>query len=125
MFKYYNPHPQKKIVGDCAIRALSKALNKTWDEIYIDLAVEGFCMCDLPNADVVWGNYLVRHGFTRYLIPDDSFGAYTIGDFANDHPTGVYVVSVPGQHVVTIVDSVVYDSWDCQNEIPSYFYKKK
>lgn len=80
---------------------------------------------DLPNADIVWGKYLVEHGFCRHLISDDGFGDYTVGDFAEDNPNGVYVLSMPGQHVVTIVDSVIYDTWDSSNEVPSYFFSKK
>ena len=69
------------------------------------------------------GNILLNTGFAD--ISDDGFGDYTVGDFAEDNPNGVYVLSMPGQHVVTIVDSVIYDTWDSSNEGPSYFFSKK
>lgn len=125
MYSYYNPHPTKKRTGDCVIRALSKALNESWEKIYVDLTIEGFCRCDLPNADIIWGKYLIKKGFSRYLISDDGFGDYTVEDFANDHPIGTYILSMPGEHVVTIVDSIIYDTWDSSDKVPSfYFYKK-
>ena len=125
MYSYYNPHPSKDRIGDCVIRALTKALNKSWEEIYIDLSIEGYIKCDLPNADIVWGKYLIKNGFCRNLIPDDGFGDYTIEDFANDHPKGTFVLSMPGKHLVTVVDSVLYDTWDSRKEIPSYYFSKK
>lgn len=123
-YEYYNPHPLNRGIGDCAIRALTKALGKTWYDIYVDLVIEGFLRCDLPNADIVWGKYLLKNGFSRNLIPDDGFGDYTIEDFANEHQKGIYVLSIPGKHVVTIQNSIIYDTWDSRNEIPSFYFCK-
>ncbi len=67
-YEYYNPQPNEKSIGDCTIRALSKALGQTWEETYVGLALEGFCKGDLPNADNVWGPYLKKHGFHRYYF---------------------------------------------------------
>ena len=123
-YEYYNPNPEGRGVGDCAVRALSKALGKSWEETYTGLALEGFFQGDLPNADAVWGPYLYAHGFRRHLIPDDGLGRYTIADFADEHPEGVFVLSMPGRHVVTVVDGVVYDSWNSTRETPAYFWSK-
>ena len=125
MWIEYNPHPSKKKIGDCVIRALTKALGQTWEKTYIELMIEGFSRYDLPNADIIWGKYLIKKGFERKLISDDGFGEYTVGDFAKDNPEGTFVVSMPGNHVVTIVDSDVYDTWDSRYEIPSYYFCKK
>lgn len=125
MWKYYNPHPFKNRIGDCVIRALSKALNQTWEKTYADLSIRGFVKCDLPNADIVWGKYLIEKGFRRYLIPDDGFGDYTIEDFVYEHPKGIYVVSMPGKHVVTVADGIIYDTWNSSCEIPSFYFVKE
>lgn len=124
-YAYFNKNPAGKSVGDCAIRAVSKALGQTWEEAYAGLALEGFLRGDLPNADDVYGHYLHRHGFRRHLIPDDGLGRYTVDDFANDHPHGVFVLSIPGRHVVTVVDGVYYDSWPSGNETPGFYWAKK
>lgn len=99
-YAYYNPNPAGKSVGDCAVRALSRALGQSWEETFAGLALEGFLRGDLPNADSVWGPYLRGRGFTRRLIPDDGLGACTVADFAREHPEGVYILSMPGRHVV-------------------------
>lgn len=124
-YTYFNKNPAGRSVGDCAVRALSRALEKTWEEVYVGLCLEGFRQGDLPNADVIWGNYLQRHGFRRHLIPDDGMGRYTVADFAEDHPKGVFVLSMPGRHVVAVVDGSYCDSWDSGNEVPTYFFEKE
>ena len=70
-FSYYNPNPSGKSVGDCTVRAIAKALDRSWEETYTGLALKGFCLGDMPNADSVWGPYLRDHGWTRHLLSDD------------------------------------------------------
>jgi hypothetical protein len=69
-FEYFNPSPSGAKVGDCVIRALCKALNKSWEDVYVQLCVQGFIMHDLPNSDPIWGAYLLSQGFKRFIIPD-------------------------------------------------------
>lgn len=123
-YAYYNPNPSGRSVGDCAVRALSKALGKTWEETYVGLALEGFSRGDLPNSDDIWGRFLKTHGFTRHWLPDDCPDCYTVGRFAQEHPQGTFILSMPGRHVLTVVDGVVHDSWDSRNEVPTYFWAK-
>lgn len=124
-YEYYNPQPYKENIGDCVVRALSKALNQSWEKTYIDLALQGFIMGNLPNADSVWGKYLINCGYERHLINDDGLGDYTVEDFSNDNPKGTYILLMPGNHVVTIVDSVLYDTWDSRYDVPTYYFVKK
>ena len=124
-YEYYNPNPAGRSVGDCTVRAISKILGQTWEKTYVDLALEGFIRGDLPNADSVWGPYLHRNGFTRHLLPDNCPDCYTIRDFAAEHPTGAYILSMPGRHVAAVVDGAVFDSWDSGGEIPTYYWKKE
>lgn len=124
-YAYYQPNPAGRSVGDCTVRALSKALGQTWEETYVGLALEGFLRGDLPNADSIWGPYLKAHGFTRYWLPDDCPDCCTAERFAEDHPEGTFVLSMPGRHVLTVVDGVIYDSWDSRNEVPTYYWSKE
>lgn len=39
---YFNNNPLGKSTGDCVIRAISIALNQSWDETYWDLCECGF-----------------------------------------------------------------------------------
>ncbi|NCE63755.1 hypothetical protein D1159_03970 [Pseudoflavonifractor sp. 524-17] len=124
-YSYYNPNPTGRSVGDCTVRALSKALGQTWEETYVGLALEGFIRGDLLNADSIWGPYLQRHGFRRHFIPDDGLGAYTVEDFVQDNPRGTFILSMPGRHVIAVEDGQYFDSWNSGKECPAYYWEKE
>lgn len=123
-FVQYNPNPTKKNVGDCTVRAISKATGQRWEQTYAGLAVYGFDMGDMPSANSVWGAYLRSKGYTRRMIPENYPEHYTVRDFAVEHPNGTYILALSG-HVVCIIDGVLYDSWDSSGEIPIYFWCKE
>ena len=118
---YYNPNPLNLSVNDCTVRAISKATNMSWKETYLNLLIQGYMMCDVPSSNRVWGELLNRFGFKRRLLPDTCPNCYTVRDFCQDFPTGIYLLGT-GEHVVTIIDGDYYDSWDSGNEIPLYFF---
>lgn len=123
MWIQYNPNPHNKNVGDCVIRALTKALDKDWYSVYAGLSVVGYEMGDMPSANHVWGAYLRKNGFRKHLVDDNGIDNYTVNDFCEDHKKGVYVLAISG-HVVCVQDGCVYDSWDSSNEIPLYVWSK-
>ena len=120
----YNANPENRQVGDCTIRAISKALGQDWDKTYSGIALEGFRLCDMPSANHVWGAYLKSKGFTRNIIPDSCPEFYTVNDFCRDNPEGIYILALSG-HVVCVIDGHYYDSWDSGNEIPIYYWTRK
>ena len=124
MYAEYNPNPKKRLVGDCVIRALAKLLSKSWDEVYIDLAVYGYKAADMPSANHVWGKYLEDNGYRKTLLPDTCPDCYTIEQFCRDHNPGYYLVAT-GSHVVAVIDGFYFDAWDSGQEIPAYFYERK
>lgn len=123
-YVYYNPNPAGKIVGDCSVRAVSKALDVDWDAAYIMITCKGFVLHDMPSSDAVWGSVLRDHGFQRDVIPNTCPDCYTADDFSRDHQKGVYVLGF-GEHVATIVDGNIYDSWDSSKKIAIYFWHRK
>ncbi len=124
MFRPYNPNPRGGVVGDCVIRAISQAMDRPWEDIYLALCMAGYRMCDLPNANRVWGRFLLDNGFERKWLPDECPDCYTVWQFASDHPTGTYVLALDG-HVVCVKDGDWYDSWDSRDRIPLYYFDKK
>ena len=123
MWIEYQPNPCGKRVGDCAVRAISAALDTDWRTAYLMLCNKGYEICDMPNADVAWGNVLRDNGFIREVIGNDCPDCYTAEDFCVDHPTGVYVLGFGG-HVATIIDGQLMDSWDSSQECPQFFWRK-
>ena len=121
---YYNPNPLGLSVGDCTIRAISRALNLSWTDTYMGLVNQGYQMYDMPSANRVWGQYLKDNGFKKFQLPDFCPECYTIRDFCYDFPYGTYVVGT-GEHVVCVRNGDYYDSWDSGNEIPIYYFKRR
>lgn len=123
MFCEYNPNPRKRSVGDCTVRAISKALGQDWYTTYIGTALEGFLLYNMPDANEIWGAYLRRKGFARHIIADTCPDCYTVADFAADHPEGIYILALSG-HVVCVCDGDWYDTWDSGGEIPLYYWER-
>lgn len=123
-FVYFNPNPVMRTVGDCAVRAVAKALDISWEDAYAKIIVNGFRMGDMPSADSVWGAVLRQNGFYKKAIPNTCPDCYTAADFCEDHPKGTYVLGFGG-HTATVVDGDIYDAWDSSNEIPIYVWFRK
>lgn len=123
MWKKYNANPESKRGNDCTVRAISVAMRKTWEEVYLKLCLTGFKLCDMPSSNLVWGTYLTNEGYTRHMIPNTCPCCYTVKRFAEDHPNGTYILALNG-HVVAVIDGNYIDTWDSGNEEALYFWKK-
>ena len=124
MFEMWNPSPIGARVGDCAVRAVSKALETDWETAYTLLCLKGFELYDMPNSNSVIDALLSEYGFERSVVPNSCPHCYTVADFAEDHPSGSYVLGT-GNHVVCVTDGTINDSWDSSNEVPIYYWSKK
>ena len=124
IWREFNNNPAGRRVGDCAVRAVSVALDVDWETAYDLLADAGYNMADMPSADGVWGAVLRQHGFYRAAIPMTCPDCYTAEDFAKDYPKGVYVLGFGG-HTATIRDGRLYDAWDSSKEIPQFVWYMK
>lgn len=120
----FNNNPTGRRVGDCAVRAISVALDISWEMAYDLLTDAGYKMGDMPSSNSVWGAVLRQHGFYRSTISNECPMCYTAEDFAIENPTGIFVL-VFGGHVATVKDGRIYDAWDSSQEIPQYVWYKK
>lgn len=120
---YFNPSPSGRNVGDCAVRAVAKALNVDWEKAYAMIAAAGFALNDVMSSNAVWGSVLRQHGFVRSSIPPTCEDCYSAADFARDHPTGTYVLGF-GNHTATVKDGQLFDSWDSSGLSPQYFWER-
>ena len=121
MYEYYNPNPLNKKVGDCVIRAISKATKQSWIRTYVGICIKGLIMGDMPSSNAVWGAYLYDRGYDRYVIPNTCPDCFTVSDFCLTHRFGEYVLAT-GSHVVAVKDGRYYDTWDSGDESPIYFW---
>lgn len=119
MYKFYNPNPCGKMVGDCVIRGISKVLNQTWEQTYNDITWQGFLMCDMPSSNVVWGAYLNQKGFVKKHTP-----YITVNEFCKEHPKGTYLLAT-GSHVIPVINGTFFDAWDSSKEAIDTYYEKE
>jgi hypothetical protein len=124
MWIKYNPNPTGRSVGDCAIRAVAKALGIDWEEAYLLIVSNGYEMGDMPSSDAVWGSVLRQHGFYKKAIPNTCPNCYTVADFCRDNPYGTFVLGF-GNHAATVVDGDLFDNWNSSDEIPIYVWYRK
>ena len=123
-WKKYQPNPTGRNVGDCAVRAVSAALGVDWETAYALIAAAGYEMGDVISSNAVWGAVLRQNGFYRKAIDNQCPDCYTAADFAREHPKGVYVLGF-GNHVATVSNGMILDSWDSSQEIPQYYWYRK
>lgn len=118
-----NLNPYNKHVDDCVIRAIATVTGKEWDEIYLDLVIEGFIEKNLPNGNEVWGSYLLSHGFTKKSLPDTCPLCYTVKQFVQDHKYGKYILG-DGQHAIGVVDGFYIDTFDSGDRTVLFYFRK-
>lgn len=124
MYIFYNPNPTGRTVGDCAVRAVAKALDLDWESAYIKMVTNGYNMGDMPSSDSVWGSVLRQNGFYKQAISNECPECYTAEQFCFEHYNGRFVLGFGG-HVATVVDGNLFDSWDSSQEIPVYYWYQK
>ena len=120
----FNNNPHDKNVGDCTVRAASKALNQSWETTFLDLVSYAYDLADMPSSNAVFNAYLRSKGFRREVIPNYCPDCYTFEDFAGEHFKGTYILGT-GTHVACVKDGTLYDSWDSSQEIPIFYYERK
>lgn len=123
-YVYFNSNPSRNLVGDCVIRAISKVMDKPWDDTYLGIVMQGFIDKDMPSSNAVWDSYLLENGYKKHAIPDTCPNCYTVSRFVKDHPSGRYVLAT-GSHVIAVVDGDYFDTWDSGSEKVIYYYIKE
>lgn len=109
-YKFYNANVLGKFHNDCTVRAISLAEGKTWDETYKELSIiaqrNGIILDDV--------NFIEPLLDSRYNRVD--FNEKYVGEFAREHPKGVYLITMNG-HITCCIDGVIYDTFDCRDRI--------
>ena len=123
MFVRLNFNPNGLHADDCTVRAICMATNKSWDEVYIHLCMEGFLMKNMPSVNNVWGTYLRSIGFGQYLLPRNCPACYTVRDFCRENQNGTFILAT-GSHVLCAIDGNYFDAWDSGDEVLSSIWRR-
>ena len=125
-FVYYQPNGMdlKDHYGDCVIRSLTKAVGKTWIDVFDELVPIARKYQCMPNSDPCYKEYLASNGF-EYCGVSNRKGVKrpTVESFAKEHPDGVYVLRV-ANHLVAVRDGKFHDTWDCGGKSLYGYYEK-
>lgn len=116
MFIYYNAEPNKELLSDCVIRAISLGLAIHYDKIVKLLAENGdFNSCEEICVDC----------YSKLL---ENFGLYknnghdrTVEEIAQSYPDDVVIIRING-HLTCSIDGNIYDTWDCSKEKCVYYW---
>ena len=112
-FTRANYNPKENKVGDCVVRAIMRAENKTWLEVYDELCAVGRTLCAMPNDQVTYQKYLETLGWQKQKMPRfPNYSRYTVEEFADEFDNNTFIVSI-ANHLTIIDDGELFDSWNC------------
>ena len=107
----YNPNKKQKRAGDCVIRALCKALDKTWLEVFDLLVIEARKQQRTISEKEVYEQVLFEHGFTYNKISNKK-GSKRPRVFEKAKESVAPIVMNVANHIVTAENGKYYDLWD-------------
>lgn len=110
MFRYYNANSKNNFINDCVIRAVSTVEEKTWNETYKELSILAMKK-GLLLDDVNFVRPLLDSKYKRTCSNNE-----TIGQFADKHKKGKYLLTTKG-HITSLIDGNIVDTWDCRNKV--------
>jgi hypothetical protein len=109
-FRYWNENPQGDRRNDCVTRAITLASGLPYAKVRRKL----FYTAKLLGCEkLCWSCY-------SFLLSDVlgyrqvNCDGMTIGEFADLHPQGTYLIRIDG-HLTTIINNTLYDTFDCKN----------
>lgn len=110
-FRYWNENPQGEHHNDCVTRAITLASGLDYAKIRKKLYHTSKLLdCESKLCPTCYG-FVIQEVLGG--TPKNCDGM-TIGEFADKHPKGIYLIRISG-HLTCVIDSVCYDLWNCLN----------
>lgn len=122
MYVYYNANPKGRIINDCTIRAISLAMNISWEEAYYDLSKYACEQC-LMLDDVNYIDNYLSNRFDMVCFKKKSI-ELTVGDFVKKYNKGTYLITLSG-HITCCIDGIIYDTFNPSNNYVWCAYRVK
>lgn len=114
-FINYNANPKGRRTGDCVIRAISFALNKSWIDTYRALFENTLKTFYSISSKDNYKSYLKSIGCEMQKMPrKPDRKRYTVSEFCDEiaEPRKTYIISV-ANHLTCIRDKALVDTWNC------------
>ena len=111
-FVKVNMNPSGWNCGDCVIRALSKAEDLTWGEVYDDLVAIGRKKHRMPNDTRVYKKWLEDRGYVQLPQPKHLDGTkYTVMDYIDEMKySNMKLLIHITNHILYAYNGVEYDT---------------
>ena len=130
-FHYYNANPHNKFTDDCVIRALSTAMNQSWEQTFNELCKISVKYGLMPTDIKCYGRYLKEKGWIKHSQPRKSDNSkYTGKEFVkkvliNTSQHVNVIAHIGGHHIVAVINGKINDTWDCTNGCIGNYWTKK
>lgn len=113
MFIKENVNPKNRIVCDCVIRAIAKAESKEWLEVFDSLTSIARQKFSVLNDSKIYSIYLsIYDNVNCMYYENDNKYRLTIKQLCDQYNKGTFVVQV-SNHLTTVIDGDLYDTWNC------------
>lgn len=110
-FIYWNENLDGQKVSDCVTRAITLASGLSYPTIRKKLRYTSKLLdCETSLCPTCYG-FLIQEVLGG--VPTNCDGL-TVGEFADLHPKGTYLVRIEGHLTCVKEPSSVYDIWDCR-----------
>ena len=116
-YVFYNANPEKLIESDCVCRAISNALGIDYKTIKRKLYHVGE-LFDCEQLAVSCYHHLLEHVYG--LVTYDA-AERTVRELVEQYPTKTLIIRMAG-HLTMAAKGIVYDLWDCREEIADVFW---
>lgn len=118
-FQYLNVEPHKTKKNDCVTRAIAFASGLPYSKVRQKLFhTSRLLECESTYCNTCYGFFIqeVLGG-----VPTNCDGM-TIGEFADLHPYGTYLIRIEG-HLTVIRDNCNFDLWNCLSKYCNLAWK--
>ncbi len=110
-FVYVNVSPEGERKNDCVTRAITLTTGLGYPEVRKKL----FHTAKLLNCQSRLCPACYRHLLEDiFKFEQINCEGYTVGEFADEHPVGTYILRVPS-HLTAVIDGKSYDTFDCRD----------
>ena len=116
-YKFYNANPLKNIESDCVCRAISRATKIPYRKIEHKLHLIGD-LFECEELCVCCYHHLLEKVFG--LTPKNANGR-SVRQIVEDYPNKVIIIRLDG-HLTMAENGIVYDLWDCRDEVADIFW---
>lgn len=112
-YRYYNANVLGKIQEDCTVRAISCAINKSWDYVYEHLSDAAQSQGVMMND----ANFIVDYLDDRYERIYGIDG--TVGEISEEYKDNIILITMVG-HITCSKYGIIYDSFDPRRRKAEY-----